>query len=87
MRTGSQYLQFDFDQAETLDLNRNSDFDNHWMTVTKYFEDGNTGTKYVAISTWGKRVSDYLLQPARKEILVQPIIIPVFILMNLYVNR
>lgn len=32
----------------------------HWMTVTKYFKDGTTGKRSIAVSTWGQRYSiDY----------------------------
>ncbi len=31
------------------------DFDYHWMTITKYFE--NSTTSYIALSTWNRRVS------------------------------
>lgn len=34
-----------------------SDFKFHWMTITKYFKNGVTGEKFVAISSWGDRFS------------------------------
>jgi hypothetical protein len=32
-------------------------FDNHWMTITKYFKQASTGTSWVALSSWGGRYS------------------------------
>ena len=33
------------------------DFSFHWITITKYFKDNNTGNEYFACSSWGKRYS------------------------------
>ena len=32
-------------------------FDNHWMTITKFFKQGSTGESWVALSSWGERYS------------------------------
>lgn len=34
-----------------------SDFDWHWMTITKYFRNTTNGDRYIAVSTWGERHS------------------------------
>jgi len=35
----------------------NSKFDNHWMTITKFFIDRTSSESYAAIATWGSRIS------------------------------
>ncbi|WP_455257677.1 hypothetical protein [Peptoniphilus asaccharolyticus] len=34
-----------------------SDYDWHWMTITKYFRNTTNGDRYIAVSTWGERHS------------------------------
>lgn len=34
-----------------------NDYGWHWITITKYHKDGPTGTRYIALSTWGVRRS------------------------------
>ena len=43
--------------ANTHYLNDNQNFDNHWMVITKYYKDNNTGERFIAFATWGKRIS------------------------------
>ena len=56
-RMGKSYLYVnDPVQAQLAGLVESQDFGYHWMTVTKYFRDGNTQEGFIAISTWGKRI-------------------------------
>ena len=41
----------------TVTWDESPDFDNHWMTVTKYYKNNNTGDKFVAFISWGYRFS------------------------------
>lgn len=55
----TRYLLNDPEQKENLGFLEGvqPDFDYHWMTITKIFKDGKTGTTSVAFATWGYRVS------------------------------
>lgn len=53
----TKYLLNDKTQADSLGLYHTANFDNHWITITKFFQDGNTGKKFIAFSSWGVRIS------------------------------
>ena len=37
------------------EIGSDTDFDNHWMTITKYYRNNQTGDTFVAFSSWGCR--------------------------------
>ena len=55
--SNTQYLLNDPVQATTLNYVHTAEFNDHWMTITKYFKDNYANNTYVAFSTWGKRIS------------------------------
>jgi len=53
----TQYLLNDSKQARRVGLYSTQEFSKHWMVITKYFKNNNTGQASVAIATWGYRLS------------------------------
>ena len=53
----TQYLLNDPEQAAAVGLSKFQNFDNHWMTVTKFFRNVTFGDTHIAFATWGRRIS------------------------------
>ena len=53
----TQFLLNDPEQAIATGTDQTQSFDDHWMTVTKFFRNVTYGDTHVAFATWGKRYS------------------------------